>query len=114
MTTRAATAIVYPETDGMPLPDGEYQAPLYRRIVLGLEDHFRQVSGAHVNGDTFLYYVEDNPRRLVSPNCYVVFGLSESALAIAVSGWEQHLPAAGSGQSTGLRAGDRLSKYRGC
>ena len=29
MTTGAATAIVYPETDGMPLPDGEYQAPIY-------------------------------------------------------------------------------------
>ena len=33
MTTRAAATIVYPETDGMPLPDGEYQAPLYVRIV---------------------------------------------------------------------------------
>ena len=33
MTTRARTGIVYPETDGMPLPDGEYQAPLYRRVV---------------------------------------------------------------------------------
>ena len=30
MTTPAATSIVYPESDGMPLPDGEYQAPLYR------------------------------------------------------------------------------------
>ena len=27
MTTRSAPATVYPETDGMPLPDGEYQAP---------------------------------------------------------------------------------------
>ena len=33
MTTGAAATIVYPETDGMPLPDGEYQAPLYVRIV---------------------------------------------------------------------------------
>ena len=31
MTTPAATTIVYPETDGMPLPDGEFQAPLYRQ-----------------------------------------------------------------------------------
>ena len=35
MTTPATTSIVYPETDGMPLPDGEFQAPLYR--VVGLE-----------------------------------------------------------------------------
>ena len=80
MTTRAATAIVYPETDGMPLPDGEYQSPLFRRIVGDIEEHFRDTPGAHVNGNTFLYYVEGNPRRSVSPDCYVVFGLSEVAL----------------------------------
>ncbi len=80
MTTRASTAIVYPESDGMPLPDGEYQAPLYRRIVGDLEDHFRDVPDANVNGNTFIYYVEGNPRRSVSPDCYVVFGLSATAL----------------------------------
>ena len=75
MTTRAEAVVVYPETDGMPLPDGEYQAPLYRRIVRDLEVHFSNVPGARVNGDTFIYYVEGDPRRSVSPDCYVVFGL---------------------------------------
>ena len=80
MTTRSAPAIVYPETDGMPLPDGEYQAPLYVRTVGTLRTHFRDVPGARVNGDTFIYYVEGDPRRSVSPDCYVVFGLTEAAL----------------------------------
>ena len=80
MTTRASTAIVYPETDGMPLPDGEYQAPLYISILGTLRTHFGDVPGARVNGDTFIYYVEGNSRRSVSPDCYVVFGLSEAAL----------------------------------
>ena len=79
MTTGVATAIVYPDSDGMPLPDGEYQAPLYRRVVGPLEVHFRNVPGAHVNGNTFIYYVEGDPRRSVSPDCYVVFGLSDAA-----------------------------------
>ncbi len=79
MTTGAATAIFYPESDGMPLPDGEFQAPLYIRVVGTLRVHFKDVPGARVNGDTFLYYVEGNPRRSVSPDCYVVFGLSEAA-----------------------------------
>ena len=80
MTTRGATAIVYPETDGMPLPDGEYQAPLYVRIVSTLRVHYRDVPGARVNGDTFIYYVEGNPRRSVSPDCYVVLNLSQESL----------------------------------
>ena len=80
MTIRGATAIVYPETDGMPLPDGEYQAPLYIRVVGTLRVHFRDVPGARVNGDTFIYYVEGNPRRSVAPDCYVALGLSEESL----------------------------------
>ena len=79
MVSRPATAIVYPETDGMPLPDGEYQAPIYRKVVGALEVHFNNVPGAWVNGNTFIYYVEGNPRRSVSPDCYVAFNLSEAA-----------------------------------
>ncbi len=33
-----------------------------------------------MNGESFIYYVEGNPRRSFSPDCYVVFGLSETAL----------------------------------
>ena len=46
MTTRDATIIVYPETDGLPLPDGDFQAPLYVRIVSTLRIHFADVRGA--------------------------------------------------------------------
>ena len=80
MTTRDAT-IVYPETDGMSLPDGDFQAPLYVRILSTLRIHFADVRGARVNGDTFIYYVEGNRRRSVSPDCYVALDLSAEALA---------------------------------
>ena len=81
MTTGTATEIVYPETDGMPLPDGEFQAPLYIAIVGTLRGHFKDISGTRVNGDTFIYYTEGNPRRSFSPDCYVALGLSEDAIA---------------------------------
>ena len=81
MITGTPTAIAYPETDGMPLPDGEFQAPLYRKIVGALETHYRDTPGARVNGDTFIYYEEGNTRRSVSPDCYVAFDLSADALA---------------------------------
>ena len=112
MTTPAATSIVYPETDGMPLPDGEFQAPLYIRIVGTLRTHFRDIPGARVNGDTFIYYVEGDPRRSVSPDCYVVFGLSDDALQSLSPGRKQHLPAVGSGQAARLHPGDRLAQHR--
>ena len=81
MTTRDATVTVYPETDGLPLLDGEFQAPLYIRIVSTLRIRYADVPGARVNGDTFIYHVEGDRRRSVSPDCYVALDLSNEALA---------------------------------
>lgn len=67
--------IVYPETDGKPLPDGEYQAPLYIEIVGTLQTHFSNRPDVHVNGNTMFYYEEGNPRRVISPDCYVAFNV---------------------------------------
>ena len=51
MTTKPVT-IVYPETDGMPLPDGSYQAPLYSKVTRDLDVHFKDDSHTEVNGNT--------------------------------------------------------------
>ena len=77
MTTRTPRqkTIVYPETDGKPLPDGEYQAPLYIEIVGTLQTHFSNRPDVHVNGNTMFYYEEGNPRRVISPDCYVAFNV---------------------------------------
>ena len=77
--TATAPEIVYPETDGMPLPDGETQAPVYRRVVGIITIHVRNIPGARVNGNTFIYYIEGRPRFSVSPDCYVVLNLSPEA-----------------------------------
>ena len=109
MTTKATATIIYPETDGMPLPDGEYQAPLYIRIVGILITFFRNIQGARVNGDTFIYYVQGNPRRFFSPDCYVALDLTEESIESIERNntyllWEVW-------QAAGLRAGDRLAEH---
>ncbi len=79
MVTQAPTAIAYPETDGMPLPDGETQAPQYVRVLGTVTIHFRNVPGARVNGNTFIYYQEGNRNRRISPDCYVLLDMSPEA-----------------------------------
>ena len=74
--TQTATAIIYPETDGQPMPDGEYQAPIYVDALATLRTHYENSPGVRVNGNTFLYYVQGNPNMSVSPDCYVATGLS--------------------------------------
>ena len=78
--TTAQTAIIYPETDDQPMPDAEYQSLIFRKALTPLENHFRKVPGAHVNGNTFLYYVEGDPKQSVSPDCYVIFGITPEAI----------------------------------
>ena len=40
-----------------------------------LEEHFRDDPNVYVSGNNLMYYVEGNPRRSVSPDVYVVFGI---------------------------------------
>ena len=94
MTTKTASEIVYPETDGMPLPDGVFQDPLFREIVSTLETHFKDRPNTVVSGNTFIYYEEGNPRRSVSPDCYVAY---DSDLELLLSNntyrlWEMGKP----------------------
>ena len=74
--TTAQTAIIYPETDGQPMPDGEYQAPIYVDALATLRTHFAESLDVRVNGNTLIYYMQGNPQISVSPDCYVVTGLS--------------------------------------
>ena len=69
----AGAAAFYPETDGEPLPDGERQAPLYQEIVPALAMQYRGQPRTRVNGNTFIYYAENDLNLRVSPDCYVAF-----------------------------------------
>ncbi len=74
--TSANTEIFYPETDGMPLPDGEYQLNHFTDIISILKRFFGNSLDVLVSGNTFIYYQEGNPRLSVSPDCYVAFGVN--------------------------------------
>ena len=65
--------VCYPATDGVPLPDGETQGFVFQAVVTTLRTHYAHQPRTHVNGNTFIYYDRNNPRRSVSPDCYVAF-----------------------------------------
>ena len=76
MTTGTTTAIFYPETDGMPLPDGFYQHTHFLEILSILNTFFGFRDDVVVGGDIFIYYQEGNPQVRIAPDCFVVFGVS--------------------------------------
>ncbi len=74
-----AEEVFYPETDGMPLPDGPEQGPHVTDAISMLRHHLGGPTTA-VSGDTFVYYVEGDPKKWVSPDCYVAFGVDVESI----------------------------------
>ncbi len=73
--------VCYPETDGEPLPDGFYQAPLFEQVTPVLRRYLeRREVEVIVSGDTFIYYEQGNPTARIAPDCYVTFGVSPDAI----------------------------------
>ena len=64
--------IEYPETDGNPMPDGDYQGDFYRNAVEAVRVHFLPRPEVYVTGDLFIYLEEGNPKNCIAPDLFVV------------------------------------------
>lgn len=67
--------IVYPDSDGMGMPDGDPQRELMFQIVKILERRYEDDPNVYVTGDIFVYYVEGDPTEIFSPDVMVVNGV---------------------------------------
>src|SRR5438094_6897052 len=92
MAVRVPAAVEYPESDGKPI--GETQAHLFCTLwLVGMLDvWFAGDSDVLVGGDQMLYYVEGDPRQVVSPDVYVVRGVPKLPLRRTIRTWEEGRP----------------------
>ena len=74
---KAAPTVVYPESDGKPMAETEYHRDIMIDFIQMLKHHFRDVNDAYVSGNLMMYYEEGNIRKSVSPDVFVVFGVSK-------------------------------------
>ncbi|MDE0010614.1 MAG: Uma2 family endonuclease [Candidatus Poribacteria bacterium] len=86
---RSAPTVVYPESDGQPMAETERHQKVMIDYIDILRRHFRDVPDVHVGGNLLLYYEENNPRRWVSPDVFMVRGVSKKELRVYKT-WEQH------------------------
>ena len=70
-------SIFYPEEDGEPMAVSDLHRRILIRTLQVLDEHFRKDPGAYVSGDILIYYVEGDPRKSVSPDVLVSFGLGK-------------------------------------
>ena len=74
---KAAPTVVYPESDGKLFAETEYHRDIMIDFIQMLKHYFRDVDDVHVSGNLLMYYEEGNPRKSVSPDVFVAFGVSK-------------------------------------
>ncbi len=67
----------YPESDGRPMGETDQHWDLTVALVQALRAHFEDRPDVYVASNNFIYYVEGEPARCVSPDVYVVFGVEK-------------------------------------
>jgi Uma2 family endonuclease len=65
----------YPESDGQPMAETELHREEMTYLIQGFQSWFQAVPDVHVGGNLFLYFVQGDPRKVVSPDVYVTKGI---------------------------------------
>lgn len=74
-TSIGPNEIHYPDSDGLPLGDNDWQFTAILAAVGTLRVHFVERPDVYVFGDMFIYYVEGDPEQSVAPDVCVAFGV---------------------------------------
>ena len=70
-------AIDYPESDGRPMAENDWQLAVIVYAVGALKARFAGRPDVYVSGDLLIYHEEGNPRASVAPDAFVVFGAED-------------------------------------
>jgi Uma2 family endonuclease len=71
----ALPKVHYPDSDGMPMAESDFQRKPLTYAIEALSIHFLNQPDVYVSGDLFVYYDEGNPEAVVAPDVFVVFGV---------------------------------------
>ena len=88
VSVRPPAAIDYPDSDGKPMAENDWQHNVIVYAMGALKTRFDGRSDVYVSGDLFIYHEEGNPRASVVPDVFVVFG-AERRLRRVYKLWEE-------------------------
>jgi Uma2 family endonuclease len=77
-TTSTKADVYYPESDGEPMGETIQHRDATIDLIQALQDWFADDPLAYVSGDDFIYYVEGQPRFVVSPDVWCGAGIDKS------------------------------------
>ncbi|MEL6136330.1 MAG: Uma2 family endonuclease [Cyanobacteria bacterium J06628_6] len=87
-TAPSSGPVIYPESDGKPLAESDPTRDYLLYSVEALRLYFRGRSNVYVSGNLFIYYEEGNPKAVLAPDVFVIFGVSNRKRRIYQS-WKE-------------------------
>ncbi|MBW3596495.1 MAG: Uma2 family endonuclease [Planctomycetes bacterium] len=85
----APTEVEYPDSDGQPVGETPQHCDNLHHLVEMLRGWFADDDHVYVAGNSFLYYVEGDPRRHISPDVFVVRGIPKQPPRRRYLVWEE-------------------------
>ncbi len=79
---------LYPSEDGKPMAASDYHLRLLIWTLQALEAHFAQNPEVYISGDIMMYYREGDPRKSISPDVLVCFGINPK-MRLTYKTWEE-------------------------
>jgi Uma2 family endonuclease len=69
--------VYYPESDGQPMAETDLHRDEMYDLIHALKRRYRDVPDVYVTGNLFFYYVKGNPRSVVAPDVFLVYGVAK-------------------------------------
>ena len=74
---QAAPTIVYPESDGETMAETDKHRDLMVDFIQILRNYYQNEKDVYVSGNLLIYYERGNPRKSISPDVFVAFGVEK-------------------------------------
>jgi Uma2 family endonuclease len=71
--------IDYPDSDGLPMAESDLARNYLVYGVEALNFYFRDQPHIYVSGNLFIYYEKGNPKAVIAPDVFVIFGVTKKA-----------------------------------
>jgi Uma2 family endonuclease len=91
-TLARSKPVRYPESDGKPIGESDVHRDETLYIIAALQAYYRERQPVYVSGDLMLYYEEGNPKKVVSPDVFVVKGVEQRQRRVYKLWEERALP----------------------
>ncbi len=84
--------IHYPESDGKPMAESDLHRDVMADLIYALKARYGGEPNVYVGGNLLLYYVEGDPRKSVSPDVLVTWGIRKGRRKTYLLWKEGHAP----------------------